>query len=155
MQLLIKVIHLITNINKWVSYITLIIMMIAVTYFSISRTTGHPVIGDIELVQFTMVLLIMGSLALTEQSDSHISIGLIVDKLPPRIQVAISCFSQLLMTSFCFLICWIFITRINFLQASDLLKIPFYPFKIFIIIGFCGWGLESLLRFIKSVRSFS
>lgn len=155
MQFLMKVIQFITNINKWVSFFTLTLMMLAVTYFSISRTSGHPVIGDIELVQFTMVLLIMGSLALTEQSDSHISIGLIVDKLPPRIQATVNFISQLLMLLFCFLICWVFISRMNFLQASDLLKIPFYPFKIFIIIGFSGWGLEALLRLMKSVRSFS
>lgn len=155
MNLFTQGIQLITNINKWVSYFTLMIMMVAVTYFSISRSLGHPVIGDIELVQFTMVLLIMGSLAITEQSHSHISIGLLVDKFPLRIQTAIDCISQLLILLFCFLVCWVFISRMNFLQASDLLKIPFYPIKIFVVIGFIGWGLESILRFYKSVRSFS
>jgi TRAP-type C4-dicarboxylate transport system permease small subunit len=154
MNPILKVIQFITNINKWVSYFALVLMMIAVTFFSISRSVGQPVIGDIELVQFTMVLLIMGALAITEQSNSHISIGLIVDKFPHRLQAAINCLSQLLTLLFCFLVCWVFITKMNFLQSSDLLKIPFYPIKMFLIIGFIGWGLEAILRFYKSVRSF-
>lgn len=154
MTLLLKVIQFITNINKWVSYITIVSMMLAVTYFSILRIVGHPVIGDIELVQFSMVLLIMGSLAITEQSNSHISIGIIVDKFPPRLQAAIDCISQLLTLLLCFLVCWVFISRMNFMQSSDLLRIPFYPVKIFLIIGFIGWGLESFLKFFKTVRSF-
>ena len=53
-------------------------------FFYFKEAFGQPIIGDIELVQFTMVLLIMGALAITEQSNSHISIGLIVDKIPPQ-----------------------------------------------------------------------
>jgi TRAP-type C4-dicarboxylate transport system permease small subunit len=155
MNFILKFIQFITNINKWIAYSTLSLMMVAVTVFSISRSSGHPIIGDIELVQFTMVLLIMGSLAITEKSNSHISIGLMVDKFPPRLQAAINCISQLLTLTFCFLVCWVFISKMNFLQSSDLLKIPFYPIKILLIIGFIGWGLESLLRLYKSVRSFS
>jgi TRAP-type C4-dicarboxylate transport system permease small subunit len=154
MDYILKFIQFITNINKWIAYFTLVVMMLAVTFFSISRSSGQPVIGDIELVQFTMVILIMGSLAITEQSNSHISIGLIVDKFSPRIQAAINCISQLLTLLFCFLVCWVFISKMNFIQTSDLLKIPFYPVKILLIIGFIGWGLEAILRLYKSIRSF-
>lgn len=154
MDYIFKFIQFITNINKWIAYFTLVVMMVAVTFFSISRSSGQPVIGDIELVQFTMVILIMGSLAITEQSNSHISIGLIVDKFSPRIQSAINCISQLLTLLFCFLVCWVFISKMNFIQTSDLLKIPFYPVKILLIIGFIGWGLEAILRLYKSIRSF-
>ncbi|NWQ42569.1 TRAP transporter small permease subunit [Bacillus sp. EB106-08-02-XG196] len=154
MDYILKFIQFITNINKWIAYFTLVVMMVAVTFFSISRSSGQPVIGDIELVQFTMVILIMGSLAITEQSNSHISIGLIVDKFSPRIQAAINCISQLLTLLFCFLVCWVFISKMNFIQTSDLLKIPFYPVKILLIIGFIGWGLEAILRLYKSIRSF-
>jgi TRAP-type C4-dicarboxylate transport system permease small subunit len=154
MDYILKFIQFITNINKWIAYFTLVVMMVAVTFFSISRSSGQPVIGDIELVQFTMVILIMGSLAITEQSNSHISIGLIVDKFSPRIQAAINCISQLLTLLFCFLVCWVFISKMNFIQSSDLLKIPFYPVKILLIIGFIGWGLEAILRLYKSIRSF-
>ncbi|MFJ8234211.1 TRAP transporter small permease [Ureibacillus sp. NPDC094379] len=154
MNLVVQVVQFITNINKWISYFTIVLMMLAVTYFSILRTVGHPVIGDIELVQLAMVLLIVGSLAITEQSNSHITIGIIVDKFSPRLQAAIDCLSHILTLLFCFLVCWVFISKMNFLQASDLLRIPFYPVKIFLIIGFIGWGLEALLKFIKTIRSF-
>ena len=119
MDYILKFIQFITNINKWIAYFTLVVMMVAVTFFSISRSSGQPVIGDIELVQFTMVILIMGSLAITEQSNSHISIGLIVDKFSPRIQAAINCISQLLTLLFCFLVCWVFISKMNFINNES------------------------------------
>lgn len=147
-----KIVRFITNLNKWVAFSALTIMFPIVFVFSIARTLGHPIIGDIELVQFGMVLLIMGSLAITEAANSHISIGLLVDRFPQKLQLVINFIAQILTISFCFVVCLAFITNMNYLQTSDLLKISYVPFKFFVIIGFAGWGLEAILKLILGVR---
>ncbi len=130
-------------------------MLPSTTIFAISRTLGYPIIGDIELVQLCMVLLIVGSMAYTELTNSHISIGIIVDKFKPRTQKIFDVIGQFLTTVFCILICWVFISKMNFNSYSDLLNIPISPFKIFLIIGFFSWGLQSLLKLIKSYQSLN
>ncbi|MEC5424808.1 TRAP transporter small permease [Virgibacillus sp. C22-A2] len=152
MRFFINLTHYITKINKWVVFSTLVLLMPLVTFFAISRSLGYPVLGDVELVQFSMVLIIMGSLAFTESTNSHISIGIIVDKLPSFFQTIIDIIAQSLTIAFCFIICWVFIIKMNFLESSMLLGIPYYPFYILIVIGFAGWGLEAILKFLESIK---
>ena len=140
-----------TMINKWVAFWTLVLMMAFVTVFSIARLLGHPIVGDVELVQFGMVLTIMGSLSYTQSSDSHISVGIIVDRFPRKVQFIIDIISSLTILIFCVLIAWIFIAKLNTNQTSSLLKIPFWPFKLFLIIGLLGWGLEAVLSTFRTI----
>lgn len=149
MGIVAKLIHWITTINKWVAFTTLTAMMIVVTFFSIARTVGHPIVGDVELVQFLMVLLIVGSLAYAESRNAHISIGIIIDKAPPLVRAMTDFLSYLFVIAFCFIICWVFLERMNYELSSFLLRLPFYPFKFLLIIGFGGWGLQALLKFVQ------
>lgn len=150
MKGLTDIIHGITKITKWISFWLLVLMVPMVAYFSISRTLGYPVIGDIEIVQFSMVILIMGSLAYTESANAHITIGLVVDRFPLSVQKFLGLLAHLATILFCFIVCWAFISKINPLQQSDLLGISFVPFKVFLVICFIGWALEALLKFIHS-----
>lgn len=144
----------ITNLAKWISFSVLLAMVPLVTYFSISRSLGFPVIGDIEIVQFGMVVLIMGSLAYTERADAHISIGVLADRFPARVQMALDFLAQVLTILFCFIVCWAFIVKINFGQTSDLLNLSFVPFKIFLVICFVAWALEAWMKFIRRLEAY-
>lgn len=144
----------VTNFAKWISFSMLIVMVPLVTYFSISRSLGYPVVGDIEIVQFAMVVLIMGSLAYTEAAGAHISIGVIADRFPAKIQLALDFLAQLLTLVFCFIVCWAFVVKINVGQTSDLLNLSFVPFKVFLVICFIGWALEALVKFTRNVREY-
>ncbi|MEH7177511.1 TRAP transporter small permease [Neobacillus vireti] len=148
----IKLTRYFTFINKWVVAITLALLMPLVTIFAILRSLNHPVLGDVELTQLAMVLLIMGSLAYTEKTNSHISIGIIVDRLPAKIQVIFDLAAHLLAFIFCLLVCWVFITESDFSKSTDLLNISFYPFKLFIVMGFAAWGLEIIIKCYESMK---
>ncbi|MDR7079767.1 TRAP-type C4-dicarboxylate transport system permease small subunit [Neobacillus niacini] len=141
-----------TFINKWVVAITLALLMPLVTVFALMRSVDHPVVGDIEITQFAMVLLIMGSLAYTEKTNSHISIGIIVDRLPARIQVIFDLFAHIFTFIFCVLVCWVFISESDLSKSSDLLNISFYPFKLFIVMGFAAWGFEIIIKCYESMK---
>jgi len=153
MAILDKVVGVIVKVNKWISFSVLVLMMIFVGIAALSRGIGYPIIGDVEFVQFGMVLLIVGSLAYTEDTNSHIAIGIIVDKLPEFIQTILDIIAQILTIVFCFVVAYVFFLKLNFVHASTLLRIPFYPFKILLIIGFVAWGLVAIKKLINSILS--
>ena len=148
-----KFVSIVTEINKKIAYVTLTLMMLAVSIFSIARTFGHSLVGNIEIVQFLMVLLIVSALAFTERQNAHISIGVIVDYLPKPVQKFIDIIAYILLFLLCMLISWVVILQIDYSQTSSLLEIPYFPFKIMIVVGYFSWGLEVLRKLIVTIRN--
>ncbi|KKK36897.1 hypothetical protein WQ57_16795 [Mesobacillus campisalis] len=148
MNLFMKTVNSITAVNKWAAYIIAYVMVGMVFIFAAARTVGSPIVGDIELVQFTMVLMIVFSLAYTEKTDSHVSITLIFDRLPAKVQLVLLLLARVLTLLFCAIVCWVFISKMNYLSTSSLLGIVFYPFRILLVIGFFAWGLEAFRMFL-------
>ncbi|WP_404332195.1 TRAP transporter small permease [Mesobacillus maritimus] len=146
-----KLISYITLVNKWVAFATLVFMMVSVSYFAIGRSMGHPVLGDVELVQFSMVIVIMCAMPFTEKTNSHIAIGIIVDKLPHRVQTILDILSHLLTLIFSILVALFFVMKLDVQQSSDLLRISYTPFKLIIVCGFTGWALEALVKLVQSI----
>jgi TRAP-type C4-dicarboxylate transport system permease small subunit len=148
-----KIVQIIVDVNKWISYGILVLMMIFVGVAALARGLGYPIIGDVEFVQFGMVLVIVGSLAFTEDTNSHIAIGIIVDKFPQTLQTLLDIVAQFLTVIFSFVIAYVFLIKLNFMQASTLLRVPFYPFKILLIIGFIAWGIVAIKKLFQSIKS--
>lgn len=145
-----------TNYGKWVGLVTLTALMFLLTISSLSRSYFVPIVGDVELVQLGMLVLIMFSLGYTQKENSHITIGLLVDRLPKHVQYII----DIVIFSCIFIVCMI-ISLVTFNVAidnmlnnpryTDLLEISFYPFRFIIAIGFILWGLESLVKVIQTI----
>ena len=68
----------ITNIGKWIAIITMAGMIVFTTFAVISRNFHHPIVGDVELLQLGMVVLIMFGLAYSQRQEAHVAIGLLV-----------------------------------------------------------------------------
>jgi TRAP-type C4-dicarboxylate transport system permease small subunit len=145
----------IIDVNKWISYWVLVLMMIFVGVAALSRGIGFPIIGDVELVQFAMVMTIVGSLAYTEHTNSHIAIGIIVDRFPEKVQMVFDIIAQIFVIFFSLIVAYVFIIKLDFVQASTLLRIPFYPFKILLIIGFVSWGIVALKKLMDAIVSLT
>lgn len=153
MKYFLNIVEFITEVNKKIAYVSLALMMLAVSIFSIARTMGNSLLGNIEIVQFLMVLVIASALAFTEREDAHISIGVIVDFLPSPVQRVIDAIAYSLLFIFCMLIAWIIVIQIDFLQVSTLIEIPYFPFKIMLVVGYFAWGLEALRKLIATIRN--
>ncbi|WP_374934477.1 TRAP transporter small permease [Neobacillus driksii] len=154
-NLLTKTVDWITDITKWIANLTMALMMAFIFVAVISRAFNFPIIGDVEIVQFGMVVLIMFSMAYSQREDAHLSIGFIVDRFSPRVQAVFDVIAHLLTFLICIVIGWVFIgdTWDNFVtrENSELLNIPFYLFKVVISIGFIMWGLQAFLKVIQSI----
>ncbi|WP_231293281.1 TRAP transporter small permease [Sporosarcina sp. P33] len=152
-----KIIQNLTRIMEWIALIVMALLMFFITIAVISRMIFFPIIGDVEIVQLGMVILIMGSIAYTQRIDGHISIGLIVDKFSPKAQKVMDSISALLKVVITFIIGYIFIGiflehKNHIKVTTDLFDIPYYPFDLFISIAFIAWGLEALLKFFNSIN---
>lgn len=154
--MLTKAIDFLTNLTRAIALVVMAFMMFFVAFAVISRFVYKPILGDVEIVQLGMVVLIMCGLAYTQRVDGHIAIGLLVDKLPKKMQQGLDVFSSLLTVIMTFIVSYIFLgvflNHKNELKLStSLLEIPYYPFDFIIVIGFAMWGLQALLKMIYSI----
>ena len=156
MNAVFKLVQSLTRFTKWIALAIMGFMMLFITTAVIGRAFGHPILGDVELVQIAMVVLIMFGLAYSQAKDSHVAIGLLVDRLSPRVQGILDVFGFVLTMVICITIGWVYIgvglkNMLGSVLTTDLVGIPYYPFNFIIAIGFFLWGLEALLRIIKSL----
>lgn len=159
MWLFSSIVNALTTITRYIALGTMSAMMLFITYAVISRTLFTPIMGDIELVQLGMVIIIMCGLAYTQQAGGHIAIGLIVDKLNESKQKLLDILASLLTALITLVIGYIYIhvalKHKNQMQlTTNLLEIPYYLFDFIIVLGFVMWSLESFLKFVTSILLF-
>lgn len=159
MSFLTKIINALTNITKWFGMAILFLMMVFVFIAVVGRSLSHPIIGDVEVVQFLMIIVIMFSLAYTQFNNAHITIGLLVDKFPKAAQLIIDAIGYLVTIIITWTIGTVFFKAVikEFLGItikSTLLDVPFYPFKLIIAIGLFLWGLQALLKLLETFNKF-
>ncbi len=157
MNLLFKVIKGLTAIIRWGAIITIFLMMALIACSVISRgVINKPIIGDYELVQLMMVVLVGLGIAYSESVDAHIKVGLLVDRFNKRVQAAFNIFGYILVSAICFVVGTIQIgaglkALHTFLVSTTILHVPHYPFQFLLGIGFFLWGLESLVKIINNI----
>lgn len=150
-----KAIYFITNLERAIASITLTVMMFFTAVAVILRSFSKPIVGDYELTELFMLILIMTSLGYAERDNKHISIGIIVDRFPNYIQSLLNIIARMLTLIFCIIVSLIFLLNLiknGETQSTELLRISFLPFKLLIVIGFLSWGLESLIRVASSLK---
>src|SRR5699024_11334282 len=86
-----QIVFSLTTVVRAVALLTMVAMMFFIFYAVLSRQFYRPVIGDIELVQLGMAVLIMCGLAYTDQLTRHISIGGFEERFPPKTQHLLDC----------------------------------------------------------------
>ncbi|MBN6886620.1 TRAP-type C4-dicarboxylate transport system permease small subunit [Cytobacillus horneckiae] len=150
-----KTIQLLTTITKYIALSTMTFMMLFIPFAVLSRLFFSPIVGDIELVQLGMVVMIMCGLAYTQQVDGHITIEILANKMSKRAQTILDILGALLTfcvtLAFAYIYLEVAITHQNDMRlTTNLLEIPFYPFDFIIVIGLFMWGLEALLKFLRS-----
>lgn len=117
---------------KWLALATLGLMVLLITVGVVGRAFGKPIIGDVELVQVMMVIVIAAGLAYAQSENAHISIGLVVDKFSPRAQSFVAWAGDLMTCGVCAIVGWVYlgagITGMSgFSRSTDMLEIPTTP----------------------------
>ena len=132
----------------YIGYAALGLMMVFVGVAAVARAFNNPIIGDIEIVQVGMVVLVATSMAYTEYRNGHVEEGIIVDHFPSKVQKFLDIFSLCLTVIFCIIVAYAFYTKFDMHHSSILLGYKFYPFKMLLMVGFIAWALIAIQKII-------
>ena len=149
-----------TTCLKWIALATMGLLMIFITIGVIGRYLFNaPITGDVEVVEFAMVVLIMFGVAYAQAEETHVSVKLVVDRLPRKTQFGIDIFNFLMVVAILGLITWqtLIQARYSFetMDTSDILGIPLFYFRFVVPIGFLAFTLEAFLKLLRTIKLFS
>jgi TRAP-type C4-dicarboxylate transport system permease small subunit len=115
-----------------------------------------PITGTVELIEFWMIFVVFLGLGYCAMEHGNISIGLLVDRLPPRAQAvvnAVTCFLSIIIVS---LITWQSLMQMNGFwhsgHVSGVLRIPYFPFLIVLVLGYAAFDLILIANFLQYLR---
>jgi TRAP-type C4-dicarboxylate transport system permease small subunit len=137
----------------WLAGGALLVAMLVDTLAMVGRQIQLPLIGSIELVQAAVVLAASGALIIATLDAAHARVNLLLDNLakgPRRILdrlhalAAAVLFAALLAGS-----AWIAIDLWNGQEESELLRIPYRPLRIAVVLALLVLVLLSLGRIRK------
>lgn len=155
-----RAIQRIIRVAVWISCFGLVgITLVFVIDVCMRSVLNLPLPGTMEIVKVLMVLVIFFALAYTAVEKEHVSIDLVVSRLPRRIQAILDSFASLLGVLVLAVISWQLGARAweNFVGTNPMhssrLLIPYAPFLLIAALGcipFCAYLLWSFLRHMRS-----
>lgn len=132
---------------KTIGMVCLGLVMIIVTVGVISRLVGKPLLGVIEMAEIVHFVAVIFAFAYTQAQKEHISIGLLVDRFSPRVQLIFDQIAQALTISVSMLISYVFFSvSMETTETTLLLDFPYTVLKVIVGIGFFVWGLVSIFQ---------
>ncbi|MEW6185093.1 MAG: TRAP transporter small permease [Thermodesulfobacteriota bacterium] len=140
---------------NWGAISAVAVMMLLSTADVVLRLFNRPIPGAYELIGFLGTVVVSFALAFTSLEKGHISVELLVIRLPFRLQLFIEGFHQLLGTFLLGLIAsQAFFYALDIKKSGEVsltLQWPLYPFIFGIAVG-CG--LLALILLAEAVNSW-
>ena len=97
----------------------------------------------------------MSGISYAQSNNGHVEVGIIVDKLKPKVQATLDIIACILIIFVTFTIAFYniqgVIKYIELGMTSMVLSIPLFPFKIVIAVGFFFWGIEAIVKFLRTI----
>lgn len=147
---------IISQLSDRVSQMAVMAMMFVSIANILARMFWRPIYGTFDYVSFLSVIVVALALAHCALRKGHISVELIVARLPRRIQGIIGCFTNLLSLGLFAIVIWqciVFAERMTRTrQVTMTALLPFYPFIYLIAFGCFLLCLVILVELIKSVN---
>jgi len=140
---------------NWVAGGALVAIMLLTCADVILRSFGRPIPGTFEVVGFLCVVVIAFAIAYTQILRGHISVEIVVSRLPQRARAAVSAITCLFCLVFFILLAWqsgVFGTILWLSgEVSPTEKIPFFPFVYGIGLACVPVCLVLLAEFLRSL----
>lgn len=134
--------------------IILFFMMILTAGDVLGRFLVRPITGTHELTYLSLAIMVFISLGFTQQAKGHISVGVLVDKFPPRIQSIVDIVSYTFMVIILVLMgleTYKFgLRKMN--NVTGDLELPISIFIFISVLGIIIFTLTVLLDLLKSIQ---
>lgn len=145
--------EVVSRVMRWSAFASVVLLMMITGVSVVFRWFGYPVLGASELIEHTMIILIAFSLAYAQTQRAHISVDLVVNRLPARVRSGFDAVGGVLISATGFTIAWIYLQEnvgkdTSASTSTGLLDLPTLPFKLVLALGFGAWGLNALLQVI-------
>lgn len=139
--------------SRYLSYIgntAIVLMMLLTTADVVGRYFfNSPVLGAYEITEYLMMIMVFSFLAFAQSQSAHISVDIVFDRLPPNVKYALERLNHLICLVMLCLVTYMAVHRVLDIiesgASSTLLKIPDYPFAIFMVIGCAAYCIEFFL----------
>ena len=134
--------------------------LMAIMFFTTADVFGRyvlnrPIKGSYEIGQFMLVVVIMLGLAYTQAQGRHISVKVLVDRFPSKLQAALDSilfFVGLLIVGLIVYASFGYaMTGWKERTISEILYFPVYPFRFLVPVGAFVWALELFLKWLRSI----
>jgi TRAP-type C4-dicarboxylate transport system permease small subunit len=118
---------------------------------------NKPIIGVFELTEYLVLILIFSFLGYTQSERGHVSVDLLMPRLPTKFIAAVDLINHLACLALMAIIFWMGIEKALELrsvgEASPNLGIPDYPFVFFLAAGCLVMCFEYLRNIIELIAS--
>lgn len=147
----------VSKITIFIGVVALLFMVLVMAVSVGLRIAGINFLGNVELVEFAQLTLVLCALTYAHGQDKHITIGIIVDHLPKPIQLFLDIIADVAAIFFTFIVAYAFwLTMTEQYSVTKgmtmVFSVPLYILKMVVVIGFVLWGLESIHRLLVRVK---
>ena len=138
--------------------VTLAVAAIGTIDVLTTKVLGQAVPGAFELSEAGLVLLVFLGIAVASRNRDHITVDIVINRLPHRVQQICRAFG-FLATSLFFLLwtqqLWYLAAKSISIseRAAGLFPFPLYPVKIAALAGMALASIEMIRRFLHSCRN--
>jgi len=146
-----------TIINKGLTFfagLALIAMMLVTVGEMVLRMFGRPMAGTIEVIAWLAAVTTAFALGYTQINRGHVSIGLFINRLTPRIRALVNTLVYLVATILFAIITWHVFLHAGVLKQSgslsETMKVIVYPWVYLTSLGCAGLTLALVVDFMKS-----
>ena len=140
------------HVGQWVA---VLMVLVTVTDVCLRYIFNSPILGSYEITQFMMAILIFASVGYTMVVKHHVSVDLVITKLPKRVRALLEAITCLLAFGLFAIAAWRTLlyagTTWKRHDVSAELFIPVSPFVLFVALGLAVLSLVLLVQFIQSL----
>ncbi len=134
----------------------LAMMLLTVSDVLLRYVFNHPIPGSYELIKFMMLIVVFYGLAYTAVKKGHITIDLLLTRLPDRAQAIINTITWALSFGLFCLVTWRSLLLAKAMwQRGDVstdLLLPIAPILLFAVVGLVALCLVLLGNFFNSLN---
>lgn len=108
-----------------------------------------PVLGAYELTEYLLLVSVLAYMGITQKDKANVNVDIVFNFLPHKVQFIIEKINHSICLIMLILVTWRGVVKtLNLLKSKEesiLLKIPDYPFAIFLVISFAILSVEFFL----------
>ncbi|WP_291319478.1 TRAP transporter small permease [Desulfonatronospira sp.] len=137
-----------------VAQLALVLVMLVIVANILMRAWWKPLTGSYELVEILGAVILSMGVAYCAVNRGHVTVSLLVDSLPPRLQNVVEIITNIISLTFISLLSWGLLQYSSNVHRRNLstssLDIPLYPVYYLVACGMIMLALTVLVELIKN-----